>query len=501
MVFLSSAISPRTSTVIFFERSPVATAVVTLAMLRTCEVRFEAITLTESVKSFQVPETPPTSACPPRMPSEPTSRATRVTSEAKALSWSTMVLTVRLRSRISPLTSTVIFLDRSPLATAVVTSAMLRTCAVRFEAIVLTESVRSFHVPAAPSTAACPPSFPSEPTSRATRVTSDAKALSWSTMTLIVSLSSAISPLTSTVIFLDRSPRATAVVTLAILRTCAVRLPAIVLTESVRSFHVPATPVTCACPPRMPSEPTSRATRVTSDANALSWSTIVLIVPDSSRISPARVDGDLFRKIPVRDGGRDVGDVANLRGQISRHRVHRVGKIFPRSGDALDVRLAAEFALGTDFARDARNLGGECIEAIDHLVDRAARSQELAAQRVAIGFERHLLRKVAVRNGAEHAAGLRHRKNQVVDQLVDRLDAMAPVAAHAFGPRAFGDRTFASDDLADTRELIVDILILLDARVERGRDFTVDPDEVVGQPRPKISVSKGANGSKKCRLV
>jgi hypothetical protein len=39
-----------------------------------------------------------------------------------------MVLMVDLSSRISPFTSTVIFLRRSPRATAVVTSAMLRTC-------------------------------------------------------------------------------------------------------------------------------------------------------------------------------------------------------------------------------------------------------------------------------------------------------------------------------------------------------------------------------------
>ncbi len=65
-------------------------------------------------------------------------------------------------------------------------------------------------------------------------------------MVLMVFLSSRISPRTSTVIFLERSPLATAVVTAAMLRTCAVRLPAIELTESVRSFHVPATPLTSA---------------------------------------------------------------------------------------------------------------------------------------------------------------------------------------------------------------------------------------------------------------
>ena len=52
-----------------------------------------------------------------------------------------MVLMVFFSSRISPRTSTVILRDRSPLATAVVTSAMFRTWAVRFDAIEFTESV------------------------------------------------------------------------------------------------------------------------------------------------------------------------------------------------------------------------------------------------------------------------------------------------------------------------------------------------------------------------
>ena len=100
-------------------------------------------------------------------------------------------------------------------------------------------------MPATPSTLAWPPSRPSVPTSRATRVTSPAKALSWSTIVLMVSLSCRISPLTLTVIFFDRSPPAMAVATSAMLRTWAVRLPAMKLTLSVRSFQVPATPGTC----------------------------------------------------------------------------------------------------------------------------------------------------------------------------------------------------------------------------------------------------------------
>src|SRR3712207_8832273 len=57
--------------------------------------------------------------------------------------YTTLFRSVFFNSRISPLTLTVIFFDRSPLATAVVTSAIFRTWPVRLPAIKLTLSVRS----------------------------------------------------------------------------------------------------------------------------------------------------------------------------------------------------------------------------------------------------------------------------------------------------------------------------------------------------------------------
>ena len=286
----------------------------------------------------------------------PTSRATRVTSAAKALSWSTIVLMVFLSSRISPFTSTVILRDRSPRATAVVTSAMLRTCVVRLAASRLTLSVRSFQVPATPGTSAWPPSLPSVPTSRATRVTSAANERSCSTIVLSVSFSCRISPRTSTVIFFERSPLAMAVATSAMLRTCAVRLPAMKLTLSVRSFQVPATPGTCAWPPSLPSVPTSRATRVTSPAKRVELVDHrvdgVLELEDLA----LHVDGDLARQVAARHGGRHLGDVAHLRGQVAGHGVDVVGQALPGAGDAGHLRLAAELAFGADLARHARHL-------------------------------------------------------------------------------------------------------------------------------------------------
>ncbi len=81
-----AAISPLAFTCSFSVRSPLATAVTTLTMPRTCVVRLLAMKFTLSVRSFQVPPTPFTSACPPSLPSAPTSRATRVTSAAKVFS-------------------------------------------------------------------------------------------------------------------------------------------------------------------------------------------------------------------------------------------------------------------------------------------------------------------------------------------------------------------------------------------------------------------------------
>ncbi len=304
IVWASVATSPFVSTVIFWDRSPLATAVATWAIERTCTVRLEAITLTLSVRSFQVPDTPRTIACPPRLPSVPTSPATRVTSSAKADSWSTIVLMVSFSSRISPRASTRIFCVRSPLATAVVTWAIDRTWSVRLVAMTLTDSVRSFQVPDTPLTSACPPSRPSVPTSRATRVTSSANDDSWSTIVLMVSFSSRISPRASTRIFCVRSPWATAVATWAIDRTCPVRLPAMALTESVRSFQVPDTPGTSACPPSFPSVPTSRATRVTSEVNNASWSVIPLKTLAISSMSVSPTWGRRVLKSPPRTAVR-----------------------------------------------------------------------------------------------------------------------------------------------------------------------------------------------------
>ncbi len=300
----------------------------------------------------------------------PTSRATRVTSAAKERSCSTMVLSVSFSSRISPRTSTVIFFDRSPLAMAVATSAMLRTWAVRFEAMKLTLSVRSFHVPPTPDTCAWPPSLPSVPTSRATRVTSEAKALSWSTMTLMVFLSSRISPFTSTVILRDKSPRATAVVTSAMLRTWSVRLLAMELTDvgQILPGAGDARHAGLAAEPSFGAHFARHAGHFAGEAVELVHHGVerFLELQDLA----AHVDGDLARQVAFGDGGRDFGDVTHLGGEVAGHRVDACpSRSFHVPATPGTCGLAAELAVGADFARDARHFGGEGIELVHHRVD------------------------------------------------------------------------------------------------------------------------------------
>src|SRR4029078_9129328 len=83
----------------------------------------------------------------------------------------------------------------------------------------------------------------------------------------------------------------------------------------------------------------------------------------------AHVDRDLARKVATGDGGRHLGDVADLAGQVRSHRDDRGGQILPGGGGAAHHGLAAELAFGTDLAGDARHFAGKRVELVHHRVD------------------------------------------------------------------------------------------------------------------------------------
>ena len=192
---------------------------------------------------------------------------------------------------------------------------------------------------------------------------------------LIVSFSSRISPFTSTVIFFDRSPVATAFVTSAIFRTWPVRLPAMKLTLSVRSFHVPATPFTWAWPPSLPSVPTSRATRVTSLANDAE-----LIDHPVDRAGGAQelalqraiadLQGHRLRQVALGHAADHAGRFAGRMHQVVDQLVDRFDRLFPEAIDLAQRQALAQLAFLADDAAESRQLAGHALIELDDVVER-----------------------------------------------------------------------------------------------------------------------------------
>ena len=90
------------------------------------------------------------------------------------------------------------------------------------------------------------------------------------------------------------------------------------------------------------------------------------------------VDGDLLRQVAASDGGGDLGDVADLSGEVGGHAVDVVGQVLPGAADALDVGLAAQLALRAHLAGHAADFRGERVELVHHDVDRVLQLEDLA---------------------------------------------------------------------------------------------------------------------------
>src|SRR5262249_22083675 len=93
---------------------------------------------------------------------------------------------------------------------------------------------------------------------------------------------------------------------------------------------------------------------------------------------PLHIDRDFSGKVTSRDCRGDVGDIADLAGEVGRHQIDVVGKVLPRAGHAAHLSLAPQFSFGADFAGNARNLRGESVELVYHRIDRVFQLQNLA---------------------------------------------------------------------------------------------------------------------------
>src|SRR5206468_2314727 len=137
----------------------------------------------------------------------------------------------------------------------------------------------------------------------------------------------------------------------------------------------------------------------------------------------AHIDGDLLRQVAVGDGGRDVGDVAHLAGQVGGHRVDAVGQVLPGAGDAAHPRVAAALAFGAGLARYAALFRAEGVELVHHRVDGFLQLQDFAAD-----VHGDLLRQVAASDGGGDVGDVADLRSQVRRHEVDAVGQVLPGA-------------------------------------------------------------------------
>ena len=155
------------------------------------------------------------------------------------------------------------------------------------------------------------------------------------------------------------------------------------------------------------------------------------------------------------------------------HDVDGVGQVFPRAGDALHLRLAAELAFGTDFARDAGDFRGECVELVDHRVDRVFELEDLAAHSTVIFFERSPLATAVVTSAMLRTWDVRFEAMKFTDSVrsfhVPETPDLGLTAEFAFG----------ADFARDARHFGREAVELIDHGVDRVlefRDLAADVD-------------------------
>ena len=82
-------------------------------------------------------------------------------------------------------------------------------------------------------------------------------------------------------------------------------------------------------------------------------------------------------EITGRDCGHDPGDTAHLIGQVTGHKIHAVGEVFPRSANAFDDGLSTQFSFRADLARHTRHFRCKRIELVHHRVDGVFQFEDL----------------------------------------------------------------------------------------------------------------------------
>src|SRR5262249_40835802 len=131
--------------------------------------------------------------------------------------------------------------------------------------------------------------------------------------------------------------------------------------------------------------------------------------------------------------------------EVGSHHVHVVGEVLPRTGYTRNLRLAAEFAFGSDFAGHARHLGGECIQLVDHRVDRV-----LQLQNFAFYVHGDLARQVTASDCRRYFGNVANLSRKVARHGINGVGKVFPCASYAGDVCLTTQATLAADFTSHT---------------------------------------------------
>src|SRR6185436_3252659 len=178
------------------------------------------------------------------------------------------------------------------------------------------------------------------------------------------------------------------------------------------------------------------------------------------------VHRDLPGEVAVCNRGGYISDVAHLAGEVTGHRVHVVGQVFPRSGHATHISLAAEFSFTTYFTRHTRNFRSERVQLVDHRVDGVLEFEDFA-----LDVDGDLLGKIAVRNRGGHVSDVAHLAGKIAGHEVHVVSQVLPGSGNADHLRLTAQPPFCSYLASDARNFRCKRAELIHHRVDSVLEF------------------------------
>src|ERR1700674_1575175 len=162
----------------------------------------------------------------------------------------------------------------------------------------------------------------------------------------------------------------------------------------------------------------------------------------------ADVHRDFFREVAAGDRRGDLGDIADLTGQVTGHRVDGVREILPRTSNAWDLCLAAEFTVGAHFACHARNFRRKRAQLVHHRVDGVFELEDFA-----LHVNCDFARQIATGHSHGYFSNVSHLASKIAGHEVHVVGEILPGAGHTWHLRLPAQLAFGTDFVRHTRHL------------------------------------------------